>query len=353
MGQKRIITHLDMDSFFASVELLHRPELEGLAFAVAGDSPKSVLTTCSYEARKYGVRSAMPLFLALKHCPHLKVVPPRFERYKEVSSAIMSQLAMEFQTIQVLGIDELFVDLTDDVSTYIEGARRVEQLRSTIHRLHGVTVSAGIAPNKLLAKITSELNKPNGQYVLLPDDVDEFMIDLPLKLIPGVGPKLQRKLAGMNLLSCGDFQGLSLESCYQKFGSFGAQLYQYTRGEDDRAVEQKRTRKSVSVEKTFSDLLVCSVDCSERLPGLYRKLSERLESSSTQSEIRGVFLKTKDNNFQVRTSEHQVNGRPGLQIYQRLIEKFWQQNKDAKLRLLGIGVRFSDQDLAKQLKLNL
>jgi DNA polymerase IV len=226
----RKIIHLDMDCFYAAIELRERPELEGRPVAVGGGSRRGVVMTCNYEARKFGVRSAMPGFKARELCPELIFLPVRFDLYSTESAKIRKILLSYTPLVEPLSLDEAFLDVTD-LGRYAWDIAR--EIRARIYAATGLTCSAGIAPNKMLAKIASEWRKPNGQFAILPDEVDEFMRKLPVGKLWGVGPKSAEKFATLGIQTCHDLQRYSLPEMIRRFGRWGQELYYLCRGQDE------------------------------------------------------------------------------------------------------------------------
>ena len=246
----RAIIHLDMDCFYAAIEVRDRPSLRGKPVGVGGARDRrGVLTTCNYEARKFGVRSAMPTFMALQRCPNLIVLPTRFDVYRREAAVIRGILHQFTSIIEPLSLDEAYLDVTAHPSA--PGALAT-LIREEIFRTTKLTSSAGIAPNKLLAKIASETNKPDGQFELKPDDVPEFMRELPVRKIWGIGEKSERKLEELGVKTCGELQRFTRPELVDLFGKFGLELYDLCRGIDDRPLEPDRPRKSLSTEETFA-----------------------------------------------------------------------------------------------------
>ena len=265
----RKIIHLDMDCFYAAIELRERPELVGRPIAVGGGSPRGVVTTCNYEARAFGVRSAMPGFKARELCPHLIFLPLRFDLYRAISAKIRQILLGYTSQVEPLSLDEAFLDVSG-LDRYAWDIAK--ELRARILEETGLTSSAGIAPNKMLAKIASDWRKPNGQFAILPEDIEEFMRTLPVGKLWGIGPKSADRFASLGINTCGDLQSLSLTDMVSRFGRWGRQLYDLCRGQDDRPVEPNRVRKSLSNECTYSRNLESLDACQSALDLLIAEL---------------------------------------------------------------------------------
>ena len=250
----RKIIHVDMDCFFAAVEMRDNPALRDIPIAIGGSRERrGVISTANYPARKFGVRSAMPTGMALKLCPHLTLLPGRYEAYKEASRQIQAIFSRYTSLIEPLSLDEAYLDVTDSTHCHGSATLIAQEIRQTIFTELQLTASAGIAPVKFLAKIASDLNKPNGQYVITPADVPEFLRTLPLGKIPGVGKVSAAKLEAMGLRTCEDVQKYDLAMLLKRFGKFGRVLWERSQGIDERDVNNDRLRKSVGVERTLAE----------------------------------------------------------------------------------------------------
>ena len=271
---RRKIIHLDMDCFYAAIEQRDHPELRGKPVGVGGSRDRrGVLTTCSYEARPFGVRSAMPTYLALQKCPHLIVVPTRFDVYRRESQRIREILAAFTAVIEPLSLDEAYLDVSH---LPFDPAGVAFEIRDRIFEQTALTASAGIASNKLLAKIASDMNKPNGQRVVPPDQVNPFMETLPVRKLWGIGGVSAEKLEKRGIQTCGQLQTMSKVELHALFGRFGLDLYDLCRGIDDRPVEPHRLRKSLSTEETFLQNLNTLPECETRLATLHTELLREL-----------------------------------------------------------------------------
>src|ERR1700730_6921264 len=335
----RKIVHLDMDCFYAAIEVRDKPSLAGKPVAVGGARDRrGVLTTCNYEARKYGVRSAMPTFQALQKCPHLIVMPTRFEVYRRESARIREILSRFTSSIEPLSLDEAFLDVSNydgdpEAHTYL--------IRQLIFRQTQLTASAGIAPNKMLAKIASDLNKPNGQFTIREEDISEFMCKLPVRKLWGIGTKSAGKFAKLGISTCGDLQQYSQIKLYEWFGKFGLELYSLCRGIDRREVEPNRERKSLSNERTFTVDLNSLPQCEARIPDLYEDLIADLKKAGGEDRIKAVFVKIRFADFTRTTVE-----RTGLPLEMESFLTLLREGLTRKalgVRLLGLGVRFNEE----------
>src|SRR5437868_13868929 len=335
---RRAIIHLDMDCFYAAIEVRDRPSLRGKPVGVGGARERrGVLTTCNYEARKFGVRSAMPSFMALQRCPNLSVLPTRFDVYRR-EAAIMRGILYQFPSIIApLSLDEAYLDVSAHPSAR---GPLAQEIRSAIFRKTKLTSSAGIGPNKLIAKIASEINKPNGQFEVKPEDVPEFMKDLPVRKIWGIGEKTEKKLEELGVKTCGELQQFSRPELVDRFGKFGLDLYDLCRGIDRRPVEPDRPRKSLSTEETFAVDLTTLEQCEEKLEELFQDLMADFAQKESTRDITKIFVKLKFNDFE-RTTAERAGLAPTLEDFRALLEEaFGRTGKP--VRLIGLGVRFAD-----------
>ncbi|ABK89874.1 DNA polymerase IV [Francisella tularensis subsp. novicida] len=348
MTKLRKIIHIDMDYFFAQVEEKANPSLKDKPFAVGGTNPKrGVISTCNYIAREYGVRSAMPTAIAMQKCPNLILLNTDFAKYKAASAVIRDIFYSFTDKVEPLSLDEAYLDVTD-VKEYKNSATLIAQaIKQEIFNKTGLTGSAGVAPNKLLAKIASDINKPNGLYVITPEQVDSFVKDLPVKKLFGVGKVSQEKLKTMNVETCLDLQQLSLATLLDKFGKFGNNLYSYARGIDNREVNPVRIRKSVSVENTYLEDLKTLNACLEKLPSLYDKLTSRMTEEHYKSIV-GIVVKFTDTKFNKTSLTRVAKTLDKEAIKSLIIELYQKQNHP--IRLIGIGVKLGEVE-DRQMKL--
>jgi DNA polymerase-4 len=284
----------------------------------------------------------MPTFQAVVRCPHLIVVPPRFELYRAESARVRAILAEYSSLIEPLSLDEAYLDVSgsDRAATAI-----AREIRERIFDVTGLTASAGIAPNKMLAKIASDFRKPNGQHTVRPEAVDEFMRELPVRKIPGIGEVTAGRLAELGVETCGQLQAFAREDLIERFGKFGGELYDRCRGIDDRAVEPSRERKSLSNERTFASNLTSLADCRARLDDLFSELVEDLERHAAGRAIAKIFVKLRFADFS-RTTVERGGDQPVLSQCRALLEEGWQRREPAQrsVRLLGVGVRFASSE---------
>ena len=354
----RKILHIDMDCFYAAIEVRDDPSLQGKPVAVGGVQ-RGVLTTANYEARRFGCHSAMPTFKALQLCPDLIVRPTRFDVYAEESKRVRQIFRRFTDLVEPLSLDEAYLDVTHDQQ---EGAALASRIRSQIEKETGLTASAGIAPNKLLAKIASDWNKPNGQFEIRAGEVEEFLEHLPVKRLYGVGRKMEEKLSAIDVLTCGDLQRISKLELADRFGNWGMELHELCRGRDERPVKVNRIRKSVSSEITlrenigeFSPL----VGIMEELRG---QVVESVSSKHANRVIKALVVKLKFSDFTRTTAERAPAplgpGQATDQVmeaerYRELLAEAWDRGNGRAVRLIGLGVRFADPESKAQLQLEL
>jgi DNA polymerase IV len=335
----RKIIHLDMDCFYAAIDVRDKPELAGKPVAVGGARDKrGVLTTCNYEARKFGVRSAVPTFQALQRCPHLIVMPTRFEVYRRESAKIRQILAGFTPLIEPLSLDEAFLEVSarDEKPAELE-----EQIRATIFQSTRLTASAGIAPNKMLAKIASDWNKPNGQFDIKQEDIAEFMRVLPVQRLWGIGAKSTEKLQRLGIRTCGELQRCSKLELHEWFGKFGLELSRLCRGDDRREVTVERERKSLSTERTFTIDLTSATQCEGRIPELFEELMGELGGTGCQDQIKSLFVKIRFADF-TRTTVERAGLPLNIETFTRLL-RIGLDRKELGVRLLGLGVHFNKE----------
>jgi DNA polymerase-4 len=340
--QSRKIIHVDMDCFYAAVEEKYNPKLKGVPMAVGGPpNSRAVICTANYEARKFGVRAAVPSSRAVRLCPHLILVPPNFELYRKESRKVREIFQRFTDVIQPLSLDEAYLDVSNCQQFQGSATLIAKEIRRQIFEETKLTASAGIAPNKFLAKIASDWHKPNGQFVIRPQDVESFMPSLPIEKIWGVGKVTASKMHQMKLHTCGDIQKLDLIELKRLFGLSRAQeLYELARGQDQRPVHVDQERKSLSVEETFSRDIGTLKEILEALPSLYHDWLERMQKSGDFSRIRGAVIKMKFHDFKSSTHEQSVSETPSLQDFERLVTAAWQKRPEP-IRLLGVGARLA------------
>ena len=335
---RRAIIHLDMDCFYAAIEVRDRPALRGKPVGVGGARDRrGVLTTCNYEARKFGVHSAMPTFMALQRCPNLIVLPTRFDVYRREAAVVRKILHRFSPFVEPLSLDEAYLDVTAHPGP---PGPLAQVIRDLIFQKTKLTSSAGIGPNKLIAKIASAMRKPNGQLEVTAEEVPEFMKALPVREIWGIGEKTERRLQELTVKTCADLQRFSRPELVDVLGKFGSELFDLCRGVDHRPVEPDRPRKSLSTEETFVSDLGTLEQCEERLAELFQDLMADLAQKETTRRVTKIFVKLKFADF-TRTTAERAGLEPTLPAFRALLaEAFARTGK--KVRLIGVGVRFAE-----------
>lgn len=339
----RKIIHIDADCFFAAVEIRDNPALAGKPIAVGGTpSGRGVIATCSYEARKFGVHSAMPSAHALRLCPDLQIIKPNFERYKEVSACLMDILAEYATAIEPLSLDEAYLDVSDTTGHCVSATRIAQQIMQRVASELSITVSAGAAPVKFLAKIASDWRKPHGLFVIPPDAVDSFSAALPVQRLPGVGPVTAQKLHKFGLYQSSDIRTFGVAAMINHFGQQGHHLYQRAFGIDDSEVIETRVRKSLSVEHTYATDRQ-GAELSAEVPVLLDQLERRYQKYRGRYLAQKFFVKLKFDNFKQTTVEAPlpVSAWPSEEGFTRLLLAAWQRAQQP-VRLVGLGVRLRD-----------
>ena len=338
MDTSRKIIHCDCDCFYASIETRDNPDLANLPIAVGGSpNRRGVVATCNYEARKFGIHSAMASAYARKLCPDLIIIRPDMEKYREASRLIHEVFQNYTQLIEPLSLDEAFLDVSDCNQFGGSATRIAEAIRREVYDSVGITISAGIAPNKFLAKIASDWEKPDGQFVIRPEQVQAFVATLPVKKLHGVGKVTAAKMKRLGLVCCEDLRLLGEEELRKYFGSFGDRLYNLSQGIDNRPVQTNRIRKSVSVENTFAEDLPSLESCFNALPDLEKQLLKRIQNLKDSYQIQKQFIKIKFHDF-VGTTVEMISSSLDTDNYRTLCEQgFARGNKP--VRLLGMGVK--------------
>jgi DNA polymerase-4 len=338
LNKPKKIIHVDMDCFFAAIEIRDNPALRNKPVAVGG-TPKQrgVLATCNYEARKYGLHSAMPSSKALKLCPKLILLPGNMQKYQSASKILYRILKPYTPLIEMLSLDEAFLDVTN--SPYCKGSATLiaTAIKKRVKKELNLIASVGVAPNKFLAKVASDWNKPDGLFVITPNQVDAFVKQLPVTKIFGVGKVTAQKLHEMQITTCADLQKISLQQLTEQFGKIGSRFYNLCRGIDDRDVEPESIRKSLSVEETFPKDISTLNECLLVLPALIQKLKKRLADLSDVA-ITKQFIKIKFFDFKQTTAEITTDQLDDTIFIDLLTNGFKRYSKS--VRLLGVGVKF-------------
>jgi len=335
----RKIVHIDMDAFYASVEQRDDPQLRGKPVIVAWRGNRSVVCAASYEARKFGVRSAMPAVRAERLCPNAVFLPPDFLRYRAVSRQVREIFLRHSDLIEPLSLDEAYLDVTENktgLPTATQVARTIrEQIRTELH----LTASAGVAPNKFLAKIASDWKKPDGLFVIQPEDVDVFLLSLPVDRLPGVGKVTQEKLKSFEVHTIAHLRRLDLPTLESRFGRYGVRLYELARGVDESKVVPDRPTQSISAEDTFER----DVPLTETEP-MIRKLAELTWAASRKESriARTVVLKLKTAEFKILTRSHTPSSPPSsceeLTAIALSLRERVTLGAQQRFRLVGVGL---------------
>lgn len=326
-----------MDAFYASVEQLDHPEWRGKPLVVGGNERRGVVAAASYEARKFGIHSAMSSALAAKKCESLIFAKPRFERYKEISSQIQEIFFEYTDLVEPLSLDEAFLDVTENKFGLDSAILIATEIREKIKAKTGLNASAGISYNKFLAKIASDLNKPNGQAVILPEEAEVFLEKLPIGKFFGIGKVTAEKMRQVGIHCGKDLKEYSRQYLVKKFGKSGEQYFHIVRGIHPSPVQAHRERKSLSAENTFEKDLFLPQELEQQLDLVYQELLRRLKKTGVQG--RTLTLKIKYNDFSLQTRSKTLERFPDeRQLWQVACELLHQDLLPKPVRLLGLGV---------------
>lgn len=340
----RKIIHIDMDCFYAAIEIRDNPHLKNKPVAVGGTAlQRGVLCTCNYLAREYGIHSAMPTATAQRLCPDLQIVPVNMNKYRDVSRSINRIFHQFTDLVEPLSLDEAFLDVSQSAHCQGSATLMAQEIQKIIVSEHQLTASAGVAPNKFLAKIASAWIKPNGLFVIPPTQVSAFISSLPINKLFGVGKVTSAKLNKLNIFTCDDLYQYPLAFLVKQFGKFGQQLYEQARGIDTRPVQPNRLRKSLSVEKTVQYDISAPDEAIKLIKGLYELLIVRLRENAADLRIKNQFIKIKNTDFKLFSAEIKstaLNLAPYLELFQKI-----NQQQTKPIRLLGIGVHFQHDAL--------
>ncbi len=335
----RKILHIDMDAFYASVEQRDDPSLRGRPVVVAWRGARSVVCAASYEARKYGVRSAMPALRAERLCPDAVFVPPDFTRYRAVSRQVRAIFLTHTDLVEPLSLDEAYLDVTAPKAAADSATAIAQAIRARIREETALTASAGVAPNKFLAKIASDWRKPDGLFVVRPGEVLDFLVPLPVGRIPGVGRVMEAKLAALGIRTVGELRDWSQEALERRFGRYGRRLHDLARGVDDNPVTPDRPTQSVSAEDTFSEDLPI-----EALGETIDRLADKVWTQTRALDRAGhtVVLKLKTADFRLLTRSQTLPGPPpsatALAAIARELRARVGLPGSTRYRLVGVGL---------------
>lgn len=350
----RKIIHIDMDAFYASVEQRDHPELRGKPIAVGGGEKRGVTTTASYEARKYGVRSAMPGYLALQKCPDLIFVKPRFDAYKEVSRQVREIFSNYTDLIEPLSLDEAYLDVTENKINEEIATKIAKSIQQDVLRKTQLTCSAGVSYCKFIAKIASDIKKPNGITVIKPHQAVRFIETLPIEKFFGIGKVTAQKMHDLNIYTGADLKKLDQIDLVQKFGKSGRFYYDIVRGIDERPVRSERKRKSLAVERTLEENINGYEPIASHLNHIAEKLHDRIHRA--QYFGRTISLKVKTSDFQIMTRSLSIRERimtkdQILGLGLRLLKAHAQDFGDVRLIGLTVANEVTDENINGQMLL--
>jgi len=348
MTKIRKIIHIDMDAFYASVEQRERPEFKGKPVVVGGNpNSRGVVAACSYEARKFGIHSAMPSSRAYKLCPHAIFLRPRFDLYRSVSSKIREIFFEYTDLVEPLSLDEAFLDVTNNFKGMSSATLLAREIKKKIYdRTGGLTASAGVSFNKFIAKVASDINKPDGITVITPEMAEEFIDKLPIRKFFGVGKVTEEKMFNHGIKKGADLKQFNKEKLIELFGKSGSYFYNIAHGMDDRPVEPNRIRKSIGKETTLTE----DIDDTDQMLEILENIADRLENSLNKRDAKGrtITLKIKYFDFQSITRSVSVDEpADSAAVIMRYVKPLLSKTEagEKKVRLLGISVsNFDDQD---------
>ncbi|TGC09783.1 DNA polymerase IV [Methanolobus halotolerans] len=341
-ARNRITLHVDMDSFYSSVEVRERPELKGLPVIVGSDpkvgNGRGVVSTCSYEARELGIHSAMPISRAYKLCPDATYLPVNMELYKEASEKIMNLMRIFADRFQQVSVDEAYLDISNCIEDYESASLLARKIKEEVLRKQGLTCSIGVAPNKILAKIASDFNKPDGLTVVRPDEVEDFLFPLPVSKIPGIGKKTSPVLEEMGIETIGQLATMDVQLLIARFGRTGVVMHQLANGIDHREVREREEVKSISTEDTFEE----DIFDPAAIRNVFLDLSEKVHDSLARKRFRfrTVTIKVRFEDFRTytraktlyaATTDKQAIVKTALLLMEEFAGK-------GRFRLLGVGV---------------
>lgn len=337
-SQIRKIIHIDMDAFYASVEQLDNPQLKNKPLAVGGSEKRGVVAAASYEARKFGVRSAMSGILAKKLCPDLIFVKPRFDRYKEISKQIKNLFFQYTDLVEPLSLDEAYLDVTNNKKGNPSATLIAQEIRNQIFEELKLKASAGISINKFVAKIASDVNKPNGQKTVPPEEVESFVANLDVRKFHGIGKVTAEKMYQLGIFTGADLKTKSIEFLENNFGKSGVRFHELSRGIDHNPVLPDRIRKSLAAEHTFESNLASEIYMLERLKGITLEVSRRLENQNTCGKTITLKIKYSDFNIQTRSKTLDDYTNNYDVIYNTITDLLLSNELNNSVRLLGISI---------------
>jgi DNA polymerase-4 len=347
INTNRKIIHVDMDAFYASVEQLDNPQLRGKPLAVGGNEVRGVVSAASYEARKFGVRSAMSGYLAKKNCPELIFVRPRFDRYKEISNKIRKIFYEYTDLVEPLSLDEAYLDVTQNKKGNPSATLIAQEIRKRIFEELGLTASAGISINKFVAKIASDYNKPNGQKTVNPDEVISFLEDLPIKKFYGVGKVTTEKMYQLGIFTGLDLKEKPMEFLEKNFGKSGKFYYYVVRGIHNSEVKSEHVTKSVATEHTFNENLSSEIFMLEKLEIIACELERRLKKYQIAGKTVTLKIKYSDFTLQTRSKTLPYFISDKALLFETTKELLFQERMKNSVRLLGISLNNLNTEFKK------
>jgi len=336
-GPFRKIIHVDMDAFYASVAELDNPELRGKAIAVGGEGRRGVISAASYEARKFGVKSAMSGVLAKQKCPHLIFVDSDFPRYKEISQQVREIFYEYTDLVEPLSLDEAYLDVTENKKGNPSANTIAKEIRDKIFEKTGLRASAGISINKFIAKVASDINKPNGQKTVHPDEVIQFLEELPVNKFYGVGKVTTAKMYNLGIFVGNDLKKKSLEELVKLFGKSGVHYFNIVRGVHNSAVKPNRIRKSVAAERTFRENISSEIFMIEKLQVIGDELEKRMKKSETKGKTITLKIKYSDFTQQTRSKTKDYFMQTKHDFFPVVKELLFQDKITNSVRLLGLS----------------
>jgi len=346
-NSNRKIIHIDMDAFYASVEQMDNPDLKGKPVAVGGNETRGVVSAASYEARKFGVRSALSGVLAKKYCPELIFVRPRFERYKEISKKIRKIFYEYTDLVEPLSLDEAYLDVTQNKKGNPSATLIAQEIRYRIWNEIGLTASAGISINKFIAKIASDYNKPNGQKTVGPDEVLSFLEELPIRKFYGVGKVTTEKMYQLGIFTGLDLKNKSEEFLEKHFGKSGKFYYSVVRGIHNSEVKSDRITKSVAAEHTFNENLSSEIFMEEKLQTIAQQLEKRIKKNDIAGKTVTLKIKYSDFTQQTRSKTLPYFISDKALLFEIAKELLYQERMKNSVRLLGISLNNLNTEIKK------
>lgn len=338
MEASRVILHIDMDAFYASIEQRDNPDLRNKPVAVGGSSHRGVVAAASYEARKYGIHSAMPSAVALRKCPHLNFIRANFEKYRRISKEIQEIFLAHTSWIEPLSLDEAYMDVSKQVESLEEGGKLAREIRAEIKEATHLNASAGISFNKFLAKMATDVNKPNGQYTISREEADNFLLALPVKKFHGIGHATASKMQNLGITTGKDLRGWKEKELVSYFGKAGQHYYNIVRGNDRREVRPNRIRKSIGVERTFGENIYRKELVELEMQRIISLLLERIKRHGRSGKT--LTLKLRYSNFKTITRSKTLGNiytEKSIRHYGYELLKE-SRNPNQSIRLLGLTV---------------